>query len=159
MDLMKQMSSAIFAVCGSSSLSQLPHSPCCANLKDRRRGRELSLKRGHAGEPLAHADRIRQIRAAQRLQLRLVVEQIELRGRAVLEQIDDALGFRREMRQAGQSVGRLASSASSDASAAMPMPVLRQAEEMPARDRACLFDGSSHCLVTTSSRFRIRLAD
>ena len=33
MDLMTHISSAMVAVCGSSSLSQMPLLPCCANLK------------------------------------------------------------------------------------------------------------------------------
>ena len=37
------------------------------------------------------------------LQRRLVVEQIELRGRAVLEEVDDPLGLGREVRQSGQA--------------------------------------------------------
>ena len=83
-----------------------PICPCCAKLEDRRRRRKGRLVRRHAGEPLPLANRIRQLGAAQLRQLRLVIEQIELRGRAVLEQIDDALRLRREMRQPGQSAPR-----------------------------------------------------
>ena len=39
-------------------------------------------------------------------QLRLVVEQVHLRGRAGLVQIDDALRFRREVGEAGEALGR-----------------------------------------------------
>ena len=41
-DLMKHSSSAIFAVCGISSLTHAPDWPCCANCEDRRRDREAS---------------------------------------------------------------------------------------------------------------------
>ena len=94
-------------------------------LEDRRRGGKLRLVGRHAGEPLAHADRIRQLRAAQLREVRLVVEQIELRGRAVLEQVDDALGLGREVRQAGQAAGglRILRRAATPARR-VPMPVL-----------------------------------
>ena len=71
-------------------------------------------------------------------ELRLVVEQVHLRRGAGLEQVDDALGLRREMRQARQAAvlarrQRLAprSGRSRVASAATPMPA-PQSEEVAA---------------------------
>ena len=149
-----------FAVCGSSSLSHAPDWPCCANLKIDGRGREVRLVRRHAGEPLAHADRVGQLRAAHARQVRLVVEQVELRGRAVLEQVDDALGFGRESAAgpAGRLGGLRSPRTSSDASAAMPMPRARPAEEVAARQRPVALGRSVIALVTISSRFRSTLA-
>ena len=64
-----------------------------------RRDRERLLRRGHAGEPLPLADRIGQLLREEILQLRLVIEQIDLRRAAGLEEIDDALGFGSEVRR------------------------------------------------------------
>ncbi len=99
-------------------------------LEARRDHRELGLRRRHGGEPLALADGVRKVVAAPLLELRLVVEHLDLRRPARLEEIDDALGLRREVRQSCQPPGlrrvgkeRLRTS-SSCASAATPMPVL-----------------------------------
>ncbi len=62
-DLMKQSSSAIFAVCGSSSLTHAPDCPCCANWKSDGAIGKRRLVAGHAGEPLALADRVGQLGA------------------------------------------------------------------------------------------------
>ena len=133
---MKQMSSAIFAVCGSSSLSHAPDLPCCANLKID----------GATGKARLRRDVMPVSRWPMRMesgssvpcrfcQLRLVVEQVDLRRRAGLEQVDDALGLRREVRQAGQAAGcrvgvlgkQRGQRRDADAGAG-------SAEEMPARD-------------------------
>ena len=100
---MMQMSSTIPAVCGKSSLSHAPLWPCCANLKiDGATGKlfwpEVIVVirwpiRTESGSSIPR-------RAGDR---RLVVEQVHLRRRARLEQVDDPLGLRREMRQAGQA--------------------------------------------------------
>ena len=79
-DLMKAMSSTILAVCGSSSLTHAPDLPCCSNLKIDGATGQRALARGHAGDALSHADRVRQFGAVKLLELRLVVEQIHLRG-------------------------------------------------------------------------------
>ena len=113
-------------MCGSSSLIHVPLWPCCANLKMRRRDRETSSgPLVIVGEPLALADRVGQVLAALLRQLRLVVEEVHLRRRAGLEQVDDALRLRREVRQPGQPPAparprapRGASGASSEPSAA-----------------------------------------
>jgi len=68
--------------------------------------REAILCRRHAGQPLTHADRRRQLLAAAIAQAGLVVEQVELRRRAGLEEIDDAPRRRREVRQAGKAAMR-----------------------------------------------------
>ncbi len=99
---MMQMSSTMLAVCGKSSLSDAPLWPCRANLKiDGATGKlfwpEVIVVirwpiRTESGSsiPRRLGDR------------RLVVEQIHLRRCARLEQVDDPLGLRREMRQPGQ---------------------------------------------------------
>ena len=97
------MSSTIFAVCGSSSLIQVPLSPCSVELEDRgATGSEfwpevmpvirwpLRMESGQFG-------------AGDLRQLRLVIEQVDLRGRARLVKIDDALGLGSEVRQSGKS--------------------------------------------------------
>src|SRR5439155_1689429 len=63
------------------------------------RHREPLLPRRHAGEALAHADRLRQVLVAQIAELRFVIEQIQLRRRARLEQVDHTLRLRRMVRQ------------------------------------------------------------
>ena len=140
---MMQRSSAIFAVCGSSSLSQAPLWPCWANLKiDGATGRlfwpEVIVvirwpMRTESGSsiPRLLADR------------RLVVEQVELRRCARLEQVDHPLRLGREVRQARQTArsgpapGRavsapVASRPSSEPSAIAPRPRPERAEEVPA---------------------------
>ena len=74
-------------------------------LEDGRRSGKFGLKGTHAGEALAHADRFRQIGAALFRESRFVVEQIELGGRAVLEEIDDAFGGGRKVRVARNDTG------------------------------------------------------
>src|SRR5262245_1183927 len=59
--------------------------------------KQVLLPAGHSRDPLAHANRIRKIHARHLAQLRLVVEKIDVRGRAGLEKVDDPLGPRREM--------------------------------------------------------------
>ena len=102
-------------------------------LEERRRHREAGLRRGHAGEPLAHADRIGQLVAARGLRARLVVEQIHLRGRAGLEQIDDAFGLWRKVRQTRQS--RAAAACVESVSADWPAPQCRVRCGLPKKYR------------------------
>ena len=90
---MKHMSSTIFAVCGSSSLTHIPLLPCCANLYFDGAIGKRALARGHGGEALALADRVGQILVVQLLHLRLVVVQIHLRRAADHVQVDDVLGL------------------------------------------------------------------
>jgi len=59
--------------------------------------RERFLRRGHPGEPLAHADAVGQVFGEPILELRLVVEQVKLRRGPRLEQINDPLGFAGEV--------------------------------------------------------------
>ena len=99
--------------------------------------------------------------AAKSCQPRLVVEQVHLRRRAGLEQVDDALRLRRESAagRAGRSVARLQVVArAAMASAATPRPVAGLAEEMPACQSQFASRSIAHSFVTASSRFRIRLA-
>ena len=61
-DLMKQSSSATRAVCGKQLAdSAAPLWPCRANAEPAGRDREAVLPRGHAGQPLAHPDRVGQL--------------------------------------------------------------------------------------------------
>jgi len=59
----------------------------------------LRLARGHRGHALAHAHGVGDQLAAAREQTRLVVEEVDLRGRAGLCEQDHALGARREVEQ------------------------------------------------------------
>src|SRR5262249_20676411 len=56
-----------------------------------------------SSEALSLADGLGQIDAANLGQVRLVVEKVDLGGRAVLEQVDDTLGCWREVRESGQA--------------------------------------------------------
>ena len=166
---MKHKSSATLAVYGSSSLSHAPDCPCCANLKIDSRDRKARLPRGHRRQPLAVADRIGQVGAMHFCELRLVVEQIELRGSAALEQIDDALGLRREVRQArrgrpSRSRPRLRS-ARAGRPAAAPPGRPRRYRCQPARENAAGSHSADverraihgYSFITVSFRLRIRL--
>ena len=88
------MSSTILAVCGSSSLTHMPHLPCWANLNFDGATGKPRLAAGHGGEPLALADRVGQVLVEALVHLRLVVAQVHLRRAAVHVQVDDrfALG-------------------------------------------------------------------
>ena len=94
------MSSTMPAVCGSSSLTQAPRLAVLRELEKRLHHRERALAGGHAGEPLAHADRCGQFLVVQLLQRGLVIEQIHLRGPAGHEQVNHPLGLGREVRLA-----------------------------------------------------------
>ncbi len=74
-------------------------------LKDGRRDGERVLAGGHAGDALALADGIRQFGAGERGEFGFVIEEIDLRGRAGLVEIDDAFGFGWEVREAGEAAG------------------------------------------------------
>ena len=130
-------------------------------LEDGWRGGKLRLVSRHAGEALAHADGFRQLRAVQLCEVRLVVEQIELRRRAVLEEVDDALGLGRKVRETGEAAHRRrrlrllgeqrSQRGHADAGAGA-------AEEMPARNAEARLIEWVHCLVTISSMLSSRLA-
>jgi hypothetical protein len=66
-------------------------------LEDRPGERQRRLVARHAGQPLPHANARRQILAVALVEQRLVVKQIMLRGPAGHEEVDDALGARREV--------------------------------------------------------------
>ena len=94
----QQISSASLAVCGSRSLSHMPHWPCCwkAYLEGaigKRAWPEVMVVRRW---PL----RIewRQILVVEVLHPRLVVEEVHLRRAADHVQVDDVLGLAREVR-------------------------------------------------------------
>ena len=131
------MSSTIFAVCGSSSLTQVPACPCCENVNaDFATGSVRLPHRLRDALPLANG--VGNLRALKLRETWLVVERLELRRPAGLVQEDDALGLRREVGQraqptclriarvleAGERPAPAASNCgdSSDPSAAAPMP-------------------------------------
>ena len=175
--LMTVMSSTIFAVCGSSSLT---HVPDCAVL------REAEHRAGHRQRRLPHrlrdalalADRVGNLRALELRELRLVVERLELRRSARLVQEDHALRLRREMRKAGEAPGlRIARPCWPVRPTAAPIRAATRAPRRRCRGpsarttaagsgaarvrpMACAsrVSGSRHCLVMVSSRFRIVLA-
>ena len=61
------------------------------------RHREAALAARHGGDALAVADGIRQVLVEARQELRLVVVEVELAGRALHVEVDDALGLGREV--------------------------------------------------------------
>ena len=91
-------SSTTPAMCGRHSETQAPDSPCWANLRlvPSSFGRLLG-ERVHEGEPLPLDERLGDRLAVVLLELRLVVEQLELARAAGHEQVDDALRLRREV--------------------------------------------------------------
>ena len=58
-----------------------------------------TLSGGHGGETGMRQDRGRNLLSVSRLQSRLVVEQVDMRGRSALPEDDDAFRLRREVRQ------------------------------------------------------------
>ena len=101
MVLMTVMSSTIFAVYGSSSLTQVPACPCCANVNaDFATGSVRLPHRLRDALPLANG--VGNLRALELRETRLVVERLELRRPAGLVQEDDALGLWREVGQRAQ---------------------------------------------------------
>ena len=66
--------------------------------EDRRSCGECCLVRRHPRETLSLSNRVGKLRAAELRQVRFVIEQIELRGCAILEKINNAFGPRRKMR-------------------------------------------------------------
>ena len=64
------------------------------------RDRKTRLCGRHAGQTLAHPHGVRQFRGEETFQLWFVIEQIHLRRRAGLKQIDHALGPRRKVGKA-----------------------------------------------------------
>ena len=87
---------------------------------------EVFLAGGHAGQALALADGVGEILAVDLLQLRLVVEEVDVRGAAGLEEIDDAFRLGREMGNAGGRRRWICTSAAISERAAMaprPRPV------------------------------------
>ena len=64
------------------------------------------MLRGHAGETLSTADVLGQLLAIELVEKRLVIEQIHLGRCATLEEIDDAFGFGREVRESREAAER-----------------------------------------------------
>src|SRR5262249_52911656 len=115
----------------------------------------------HAGQALAAADVVGELLAVLVVEQRLVVEQVLLRRTAGLEQVDDALGLRREVRGAEHARGRrgrLAGQQCAKGQAAEAEAGGR--EEVPARGgewverRVCVHD-RCYLMVTAASRLRI----
>ena len=128
-DLMKHSSSATLAVCGSSSLTQAPLWPWRANRNRLAATGKLSCRevmpvsrwplRIESGSSVP----------AKPLEQRLVVEQVHLRRRARLEQVDHPLGAGAKLGKSLAAGAELARArcmppSSSDASASDPSPRL-----------------------------------
>ena len=154
-DLMKQSSSATLAVNGNSSETAAPLWPCCANCKPARRHRKPVLPRGHARQPLPHPDRVGQVRPLKPREPRLGIEQIHLRRRTRLKQVDHPLGPRREVRKARdpgpgseapavQPSAALKSRSQRAARAIVPSPAAGAAEKLPARDQQLVLEAWVH---------------
>ena len=101
------MSSTMLAVCGNSSETHAPHWPCCVNCAARAEELRPWL-RVHEGEALALDERLAgSAGRCSSIELRLVVEQLELARPAGHEQVDDVLGARREVAGLGrQRIGQ-----------------------------------------------------
>ena len=91
-------------------------------------------------------------------ELRLVVEQIHLRRRAGLEQVDHALGFGREIGEAGQPLGGVRARRKQSTQCGGADAGGGAAEQLPAREHQLVFAERIHWRVITSSRFRMTLA-
>ena len=114
----------------------------------RRRHGEALLAGGHAGDALTVADRRGEVLVEAVRELRLVVEGLELRGRADHREVDAALGFggevdsRRQTRGGcarGESAADAAGEQRAEGDAAQAHRVL--AEELPAVDAEVVFEG------------------
>ena len=114
----------------------------------RRRHGEAFLPGGHAGDALPIADRVGQVLVEALRQLRLIVEGLELRGRADHREVDAALGLggevdSRRQARAGRARGEGAADAAgeqrTEGDAAQAHGVL--AEELPAVDAEVVFEG------------------
>ena len=68
---------------------------------------QLLLATGHSRDPLAATNRRRQFRPVQFLELRLVVEKVDVGRAAGHEKVNDALGFRRKMQSLHRTDGLL----------------------------------------------------
>src|SRR5262249_53727326 len=75
-------------------------------LEDRFGDRKARLSCGHRSQTLAVPDGVGQVRAVSFGKLRLVIEQIELRGGAALEHVNDALRLRGKMREPRETACR-----------------------------------------------------
>ena len=125
-------------------------------LEHRRGYRQPILAGGHAGDPLALADRIREILAVKLAQQRLVIEQVDLRRRAGLEHVDHALRLGGEVREARETAGALGRLRAGPVALASqqarqgqrPDPRRGATEELPSRDRQFVLEVRIHANVT-----------
>ena len=137
------------ARCGSKHDSQLPLLPCWRELV--RRAQQLRMPLDER-EPLALEEFLRARLAVALRELRLVIEQLQLRRAAGHVQENDLLGPGRKMRRpigeridrrAGSSsssrTSRLARSPSSEASAMPPKPTWHCCKKVPPRDAVQIF--------------------
>src|SRR4051794_30433722 len=79
--------------------------PVLSELVDRRRSRKVRLMSRHPRQPLSSPYRLRKILAAKSLQLRLGIEEFQLRRSARLKQVDHTFRFGREMGQSRKRSG------------------------------------------------------
>ena len=123
------------AVCGSSSLSQAPHWPCWANLNIDGDAREASS--GREVMPVSRWPMRTESGSSwpcMLAQLRLVVEQVDLRRAARQEQVDHPLGLGGEV-QRRQRAMRAAASAVQERRQRQRRSSRRSAKSTPCRCR------------------------
>ena len=127
--------------------------------------RKAALAGCHRGQPLALADRLRQVLSAQLGQTRLGVERLDLGGAARLEKPDHALGLGREVRQASQAarsrlgcIGRVQVAAQQVGQSDGPNTAGAPAEEVSPGLGFGDVRFRCHCFVTASSKFSTKLA-
>ena len=117
-----------------------------------RRDGEAFLGRGHASEPLAAANGIGQVLREPVRQPRLVVEQIEVRWPAGLEQVDDPLRLRRGRRFGSRVLGaKQRRQCRRPHGAGKKAPTRRKCQRVDQGMR------HHHSFVSASSRFMMRL--
>src|SRR5690606_9030009 len=78
-----------------------------SKVKNRRSHGKTALISTHAGEPLPSSYRIRQFLSMHIGQLRLVIEQIQLRWTATLKEVNHSFRFRSKMRQSRKGSSQL----------------------------------------------------
>ena len=144
-------------------------------LEQRRGDGQRLLPGGHPGDPLAHADGAGRSWPKCSCELRLVVEQVDVRRPAGHEQVDDPLGLRGEVQLRQRRRGRRRSSAAGSVARRGATPGRRPRCRWPVRPknwrrvwsrwngssgrgRRVRSDNRAQFLVTVSSRFRIALA-
>src|SRR5678815_5867144 len=92
-------------MCGSISLSSVPHWPYFLERFDRGLRRPFFVAGGHCRKARGAAHRLRNILTLALEEGGLRIEKIDVRWSATLPEADDALRLRPEVRQTGQAIG------------------------------------------------------